>query len=94
MNASHAALPDEVFSISEGCLDLPGTSTNTSHTTPGRLTTSRKERDANKQKVATSIVERNEKMKEYAMIQKDKEEVQNKRQSMIMMSHFIILLRN
>ena len=78
MNASHAALPDEVFSISQGCIDLPGISTTTSHTTPRQRTTSRKEMDKNKQKVTTSIVERNEEMKEFAMVQKEKEEVQKK----------------
>ena len=87
MNVSHAALPDEVFSISEGCIGSPGTSTTTSHTTPRRRTPSRKEVDENKQKVTTSIVERNEEMKEFAMVQKEKEEVQKKRQSMITMRH-------
>ena len=79
MNASHAALSPEVFSISEGCLDSPVTSTTSSNTTPGRRTTMKKVRDANKQKIAASILERNEKMKESAIVQKDKEEVQNKK---------------
>ena len=48
MNASHAALPDDVSSISEGCIDLPGSSTPTSHTTPKRRISIKKAMDQKK----------------------------------------------
>ena len=50
--------------------------------------------DQEKQKVATSIMEKNKKVEAFMIVQKEKEEVQKKKQNTNIMIHFLKDLMN
>ena len=94
MNASHATLEEDVYSMSQGVLQSPSTSSTTSRATTTRTTPGKRAMDNEKHKVATSIVDKNKKVEAFMIVQKEREEVQKKKQNMNIMIHSTVHMMN